>query len=123
MAKRILIVDDSSTVRQQVGLTLTGAGYDVLEASDGQDGAEQIDKNELALVICDVNMPRMNGIEMLTKIKRTDGTPRPPVIMLTTEGQPALIEKAKAAGARGWIIKPFKPDMLIAAVRKIAGAS
>lgn len=123
MAKKILIIDDSRTVRQQVGIVLSEAGYEILEASDGLDGAEKIAVNgELSVVICDVNMPRMNGIEMLSFIKQEPKNANLLVLMLTTEGQPALIAQAKAAGAKGWLVKPFKPDLLLATVRKLAGA-
>jgi two-component system chemotaxis response regulator CheY len=124
MAKKVLIVDDSRTVRQQLGIVLTEAGYEVVEATDGLDGAEKIAaSNDLAMVICDVNMPRMNGIEMLTFLKQDPRNANLLVLMLTTEGQPALIARAKAAGARGWIVKPFKPDLLLGTVRKLVGAA
>jgi two-component system chemotaxis response regulator CheY len=124
MAKKVLIVDDSRTVRQQLGIVLTEAGYEVVEASDGLDGAEKIAAStDLAMVICDVNMPRMNGIEMLTFLKQDPRHANLLVLMLTTEGQPALIARAKAAGARGWIVKPFKPDLLLGTVRKLVGAA
>jgi len=118
---RILIVDDSATVRQQVSLALTGAGFEVVEAVDGQAGAETIEaEDDLSLVICDVNMPRMNGLEMLERIKAGGQRDHLPVVMLTTEGQPALIKRAKAAGAKGWIVKPFKAAQLVAAAKKLA---
>jgi two-component system, chemotaxis family, chemotaxis protein CheY len=124
MAKKVLIVDDSRTVRQQLGIVLTEAGYEVVEASDGLDGAEKISaSSDLAMVICDVNMPRMNGIEMLTFLKQDPRHANLLVLMLTTEGQPALIARAKAAGARGWIVKPFKPDLLLGTVRKLVGTA
>ncbi|MCA9631041.1 MAG: response regulator [Myxococcales bacterium] len=119
MAKTILVVDDSASVRQQVRLALSQAGFDVLEAGDGQAGLDQITANDgIAAVVCDVNMPRMNGIEMVEKVA---GSPRKgvPIVMLTTEGQPAMIQRAKAAGAKGWIVKPFKPDLLVAALNKL----
>jgi two-component system chemotaxis response regulator CheY len=123
MSKKVMVVDDSRTVRQQVGLVLSQAGYDVLEASDGIEGAEKITTTkDIAMVICDVNMPRMNGIEMLSLLKRDGQNSDLLVVMLTTEGQPGLITKAKQAGAKGWIVKPFKPDMLLATVRKLVGA-
>ena len=123
MAKKIMIVDDSRTVRQQVGGVLTEAGYEVVNASDGLDGAEKISvANDLAMVICDVNMPRMNGIEMLSFLKQDARNANLLVLMLTTEGQPALIAQAKAAGAKAWIVKPFKPDLLLGTVRKLVGA-
>jgi two-component system chemotaxis response regulator CheY len=117
--KKVLVVDDSQTVRQQVGLALRQAGYDVVEAVDGVDGAAKLDSS-IAMVICDVNMPRMNGLEMLESIQREGKNANIPVVMLTTEGQPALIERAKKAGAKGWIVKPFKAELLVAAVKKLA---
>lgn len=121
MSKKILIVDDSATVRQQVSMALTQAGFDVTQAVDGQDGAEKIDSDPaIKLVVCDVNMPRMNGIEMLTKVKAGGKHADLPIIMLTTEGDPGLIAKAKKAGAKGWMVKPFKPDLLVAAAKKLA---
>jgi two-component system chemotaxis response regulator CheY len=109
----VMVVDDSAPVRQQVSSALRQAGYTVVEASDGQDGLEKLGASPaVAMVICDVNMPRMTGIEFL---ERLGG--RLPVLMLTTEGQPELKKKAKALGAKGWIIKPFKPELLIEAVK------
>ena len=122
MAKKVLVVDDSRTVRQQVGLVLGAAGYEVLEAVDGIEGVEKIEKlKDLSMVICDVNMPRMNGLEMLQTVKGGGKNATLPIIMLTTEGQPALVAQAKAAGAKGWIVKPFKPELLVAAVKKLTG--
>jgi two-component system chemotaxis response regulator CheY len=124
MAKKILVVDDSRTVRQQLGGLLTGAGYEVVHASDGIEGVETISAMpDLSLVICDVNMPKMNGVDMLTLVKQDPKNAKLSVLMLTTEGQPALITRAKQAGARGWIVKPFKEDLLLATVRKLAGAA
>jgi two-component system, chemotaxis family, chemotaxis protein CheY len=121
--KRVLVVDDSATVRQQVGMALKQAGYDVCEACDGLEGAQKIAGDpQIAMVICDVNMPRMDGLAMLEKIRAEARRPTPPVIMLTTEGKPELIQRAKSAGAKGWIIKPFKAELLVAAVGKLVGA-
>ncbi len=121
MSKRILIVDDSATVRQQVGQALQQAGFEVIEAVDGVHGAEIIGCTpDIAVVICDVNMPRMNGIDMVHQVKQDPTNASLPIVMLTTEGQPALIKKAKEAGAKGWIIKPFKAVQLIAAVQKLS---
>jgi two-component system, chemotaxis family, chemotaxis protein CheY len=120
MSKKILVVDDSNTIRQQVGMCLTGAGYTVVEASDGVEGLDAIKSTpDIAMVICDVNMPNMNGIEMLEAVHADGKFNALPVIMLTTEGQPALISRAKKAGAKGWIVKPFKPDLLLAAAKKL----
>src|SRR5688572_29853661 len=106
MPKQILVVDDSVTIRQQVGLALTTAGFTVLEAADGADGLDQVARNpELSLVLCDVNMPRKNGIEMLEAMKAGGCHAGLPVLMLTTEAAPALVDRAKKAGAKGWIVK------------------
>jgi two-component system chemotaxis response regulator CheY len=119
--KRVLVVDDSATVRQQVSLALTEAGYDVVEAIDGADGLDRIKGDKtIAMVISDVNMPKLNGIEMLEALKRDAVRPGLPVVMLTTEGQTALLDRAKAAGAKGWMVKPFNPAALIGAVKKLA---
>jgi two-component system chemotaxis response regulator CheY len=120
-AKKVLIVDDSQTVRQQVARALNMAGYDVLEAVDGVDGQAKVDES-VAMVILDINMPRMNGLELLEAIKRDAKNANLPVVMLTTEGHPQLIERAKKAGAKGWIIKPFKAELLVAAVTKLIAA-
>lgn len=119
--KKILVVDDSASVRQQVSLVLGQAGFHVIEAVDGIDGVEKINGNDdLAVVICDVNMPRMNGLELVEKVRAGNQRALLPIVMLTTEGQPALMQRAKQAGAKGWIIKPFKADILIATVKKLA---
>src|SRR5688572_20527165 len=123
MNKKVLIVDDSSTIRQQVASALTKAGFDVIEAADGVEGSERIDlQRDIAAVICDVNMPRMNGIDMVAIVKRDQKNAALPMIMLTTEGQPELIAKAKTAGAKGWIVKPFKSELLVATIKRLTGA-
>jgi two-component system chemotaxis response regulator CheY len=124
MSKKVLVVDDSASVRQQVTMALSQAGFSVIEAVDGQDGIDKISAtNDLAAVICDVNMPRMNGLELVEKVQASNLPRRLPIVMLTTEGQPALIQRAKKAGAAGWIIKPFKADLLIQAVQKLTAAA
>lgn len=115
--KRILIIDDSEAVRRQVAQTLAPAGYDVVEAADGMEGLNLIKSVQPALVLCDLNMPRMGGMELLAELSRTP--PLPLMVMLTTEAQPALIRRARELGAVGWIVKPFKADLLIAAVNKL----
>jgi len=119
--KNILVVDDSPVVRQQVSSALRSAGFVVFEAVDGQDGAEKIAATpSVSIVICDLNMPRLNGIEMLEKV--LPERPDLPVVMLTTASDPELVSRARRAGAKGWMIKPFKPAALVAAVRKLVGA-
>jgi two-component system chemotaxis response regulator CheY len=115
--KKVMIVDDSAPVRQQVGLALREAGFEVVEAVDGKDGVDKLSAEPgISVVICDVNMPRMNGIEFLSSVRG-----KCPVVMLTTEGQAELMSQAKSLGAKGWIIKPFKAPLLVAAVQKLAG--
>jgi two-component system chemotaxis response regulator CheY len=121
--KKILVVDDSPTVRQQIQLALKDCGFEIVEAGDGAEGLAIIaGDREIGLVILDVNMPRMNGLEMLEKVKQGDENTGLLVIMLTSEGQQSLIERAKKAGAKGWIVKPFKAELLAAAVRKLMAA-
>lgn len=118
MSKKVIVIDDSQTVRQQVGLALSQAGFEVVEAVDGKEGLTTIQKTkDAAMAICDVNMPRMNGLEMLEALAQSGS--KLPVLMLTTEGQPQLIERAKKNGAKGWIVKPFKAELLVAAVKKL----
>lgn len=120
MDKKILVVDDSATVRHQVRAALAGNGFEILEAADGVEGLEQITTQaDLAAVVCDVNMPRMGGLQMLELVKAKGLLPALPVIMLTTEGQPALVQQAKALGAKGWIVKPFKPHLLVLTMLKL----
>ena len=119
MGKKILVVDDSPTIRQQVTAVLGQAGFTPVEAVDGVDALTKVDA-ATALMICDVNMPRMNGLELIEKLHADARHAGLPVVMLTTEGDPAHIDRAKRAGAKGWIIKPFKGELLVAAVRKIA---
>ena len=120
LSKRVLVVDDSATVRQQVGVALKQAGYEMIEAVDGADGLDKLASDgEIAMVICDINMPRMSGLEMIEQVALNKGIKKVPIVMLTTEGQPALIQRARQAGAKGWIVKPFKPDLLVATVNKL----
>ena len=120
MSNKILIVDDSATVRQQVGLALQQSGFETVEANDGVQGLEAVQADaSIAAVICDVNMPRMNGLDMVRAVKAQGRFADLPIVMLTTEGQPSLIREAREAGAKGWIIKPFKAVQLVAAVQKL----
>ena len=120
MGKKIIVIDDSQTIREQVGTTLRQAGFDIVEAVDGVDGTDVIERTpDAALVICDVNMPNRSGLELLEGLRKDDKHKALPVLMLTTEGQPQLIERARRSGAKGWLVKPFKADLLLAAVRKL----
>lgn len=120
MSKKILIIDDSATVRHQVRTALAEGGFEVLEANDGVEGLAAISACEqLAAVICDVNMPRMDGLQMLKIVSSQGRLAKLPVLMLTTEGQPALVKQAKEAGAKGWMVKPFKPEHLVATMQKL----
>jgi len=120
MSQKIIVIDDSDTVREQLSIVLTGAGYEIIEAEDGLQGANAIrDNPSAALAICDVNMPKLSGLDMLELLKG-QGNSGMPVLMLTTEGRPDLIERARAFGAKGWMVKPFKPTMLLVTVKKLA---
>jgi two-component system chemotaxis response regulator CheY len=119
--KKILVVDDSETIRREVGKTLEPADFSVLEARDGAEGLRTAQQNpDLALVVLDVNMPVMNGLDMLDRLKQDPKTEPIPVLLLTTEAEEALILRAKKAGAKAWLIKPVKPEILLAAARRLA---
>jgi two-component system chemotaxis response regulator CheY len=123
MASKVLVVDDSMMVRQQVKRALTVADFSVVEAQDGMDALEKLSANpDVALVVCDVNMPRMGGMDFLEALRKLPTFGALPVVMLTTEAQPELVARAKTFGAKGWIIKPFKPELLLAAAKKLAVA-
>jgi two-component system chemotaxis response regulator CheY len=122
MSKKILIVDDAKTIRQQVNFTLTKSNFTVIEAADGLEAIQKLRENpDIAVIVSDVNMPELNGIEMTKKINNSEDLPHPPILILTTEGANELVTQAKAAGAKGWVVKPFKPENLIEAVKKLAG--
>ena len=120
MAKTILIVDDSSSLRSVVKIALTRAGYEVIEAGDGKEALTQLDKaGKVNLIVSDVNMPNMDGISFVTEVKKHPRHRFTPVVMLTTEGQDAKKEQGRAAGAKAWITKPFNPPQLLDAVSKL----
>ena len=119
--KKILTVDDSSSVRQMVGFTLRSAGYEVVEAVDGKDGLGKAGAHKVDLVITDLNMPVMDGIEMITEIRKLSDHSFTPILMLTTESQPEKKDAGRKAGATGWIVKPFNSDQLVSVVRKLIG--
>ncbi len=120
MAKTILIVDDSSSLRTVVKLALVRAGYEVHEAGDGVEGLSKLDSvSKVNLIVSDVNMPNMDGITFVTRVKQHPRHKFTPVIMLTTEGQDAKKDQGRAAGAKAWIVKPFNPPQLLDAVSKL----
>ena len=119
MKKKILIVDDSASLRQVVRITLTGAGYEVIDACDGRDALTKLDGTRINLVISDVNMPNMDGITFVTEMKKLPAYRFTPVIMLTTESQDDKKRAGQAAGAKAWVVKPFQPAQMLAAVAKL----
>jgi two-component system chemotaxis response regulator CheY len=119
MAKTILIVDDSPSLRQVVAMTLQGAGFDVIEAGDGKIALSKLDGRKIHLVISDVNMPNMDGITFVTEMKKLAAYKFTPVIMLTTESQEAKKLQGQAAGAKAWVVKPFQPAQMLNAVAKL----
>jgi two-component system chemotaxis response regulator CheY len=121
VSRKILAVDDSASIRQMVKLTLTGGGYDVISAVDGNDGLAQAKTTRADLVLTDLNMPGMNGIELIKQIRQLPAYMGVPIIFLTTESDAGLKQQAKAAGATAWIVKPFQGDQLLTAVRRVLG--
>lgn len=121
MAKTILAVDDSASMRKMVHFTLTGAGYDVVEAVDGQDGLELAKGRQVNLVITDQNMPRMDGLTLIRNLRDIPGYKSVPILMLTTESSDEMKAQGRAAGATGWLVKPFAPQGLVNVVKKVIG--
>jgi two-component system chemotaxis response regulator CheY len=119
MAKTIMTADDSASVRQMVSFTLKQAGYDVLEAVDGKDALAKLNGAQIDMLITDLNMPNLDGIGLIKGVRGTPNHKFIPIIMLTTESQEAKKTEGRAAGASGWIVKPFKPEQLLAVVRKV----
>ena len=122
MAKTILVVDDSASLRAVVKMALGAAGYEVIEAGDGREALDKLSRfapQKVHLVVSDVNMPVMGGIEFVTKLKQNPAFRFTPVVMLTTEGQDAAKEQGRAAGAKAWMMKPFNPAQLLNAVSKL----
>jgi two-component system chemotaxis response regulator CheY len=119
MAKSVLVVDDSSSVRQVVGIALKSAGYDVIEACDGKDALSKLNGQKVHLIISDVNMPNMDGITFVKEVKKLPSYKFTPIIMLTTESQESKKMEGQAAGAKAWVVKPFQPAQMLAAVSKL----
>lgn len=119
MAKTIMVVDDSASLRNVVCIALKGAGYDVIEAADGREALSKLTGQKVHLIVSDVNMPNMDGITMVREIKKLDAYKFTPIMMLTTESQPEKKQEGRAAGAKAWLVKPFQPPVLLDAVSKL----
>ena|SRR5579883_1277508 len=118
--KTILTVDDSATVRQMVSFTLKASGFEVIEATDGQDALTKLGQ-PLSMVVTDLNMPSLDGIGLIKKLRAHPTCKYVPIVVLTTESEAAKKQEAKAAGATAWIVKPFRPEQLVAVVQKVLG--
>jgi two-component system, chemotaxis family, chemotaxis protein CheY len=121
MSKTILAVDDSGSLRQMVVFSLKAAGYQVIEAVDGQEGLEKAKQHLFDLVLTDQNMPRMDGLSLIRALRKLTNYQRVPILMLTTESSDDMKAKGRAAGANGWLVKPFDPQRLTEVVRKVIG--
>lgn len=119
MSKTILVVDDSPSLRQVVSISLTGAGYDVIEGCDGRDALSKLDGRKISLIISDVNMPHLNGLGFAAEVRKHPSYRFTPILMLTTETDEAKKDVARAAGAKAWLVKPFRPDQMLSAVGKL----
>lgn len=121
MAKTVLAVDDSASIRQMVSFTLKSAGYEVVEAVDGIDGLDKAKNRSVNLVLTDQNMPRMDGLALIKALREMPQYGTVPILMLTTESSDTMKTQGRAAGATGWLVKPFDPQKLIEVVRKVIG--
>lgn len=119
MAKTLLAVDDSKTMREMVAFTLQEAGYNVLQAEDGKDALNVLSTNKVDGIITDLNMPNMNGFDLIRAVRANGDNKFVPILMLTTEGDDSKKQEGKSAGATGWIVKPFNPEKLIDVVKKV----
>lgn len=117
--RKILAVDDSASIRQMVSFTLQSAGYEVVDAVDGQDGLAKAGKNKFDMIITDLNMPNLDGIQLITAVRQLPGYTFIPILMLTTESQAEKKDAGRKAGATGWIVKPFNAEQLTAVLRKL----
>lgn len=120
MAKTVMIVDDSASLRTVVKMALKGAGYEVVEGSDGNDALSKLGGQKVHLIITDLNMPNLDGIGFVKQVKQRAEYKFTPIIMLTTEGQEAKKQEGQAAGVKAWVVKPFQPDQMLSAVAKLA---
>lgn len=121
MKKKVLTVDDSRTMREMVTFTLKSAGYDVVEAADGQQALSMLGTNKVDLIITDLNMPVMDGLTLIRKVRAIPTHRTLPILMLTTESDEKKKSEGRSAGATGWIVKPFNPDKLVSVVQKVCG--
>lgn len=121
MKKKVMTVDDSRTMRDMVSFTLRGAGYEVVEAADGQQAMSAIAATKVDLVITDLNMPVMDGLTLIRRLRAIPAHRTLPILMLTTEADESKKAEGRAAGATGWIVKPFNPDKLVSVVQKVCG--
>jgi two-component system chemotaxis response regulator CheY len=121
MAKCILVVDDSETVRQVLQLTLVNAGFDVVEAEDGVEALDKLSGAQIDMLITDLNMPNMDGLELIKKVREKGSHRFTPIVMLTTESSEEKKLAGREAGASGWIVKPFKPEQLLKVVKMVLG--
>jgi two-component system chemotaxis response regulator CheY len=119
VARTVLVVDDSVTMRQMVAFTLGKAGFSVVEAGNGEEGLRRLENKEVDLIITDLNMPVMDGIEFIRRVRGRGGSRYTPVLMLTTESHESKKMQGKAAGATGWIVKPFNPERLVQVIGKV----
>ncbi len=117
--KRVMTIDDSASMRQMVTFTLETAGFEVVQAVDGRDALAKLQGGDIHLFLADLNMPNMDGIELTRRLRATSEYKFVPIVLLTTESQADKKQQAKAAGATGWIVKPFEPDKLVAIVKKV----
>jgi two-component system chemotaxis response regulator CheY len=121
MTKTILAIDDSASIRQMVAFTLKSAGYEVLEAVDGQDGLDKAKHHAVDLILTDQNMPRMDGLTLIRTLRALPSYKTVPILMLTTESSDVMKQQGRAAGATGWLVKPFDPQKLLEVVKKVVG--
>lgn len=121
MVKSILAIDDSASIRQMVGFTLKSSGYEVVDAVDGMDGLEKAKSKTFNLILTDQNMPRMDGLTLIKSLRALPQYKTVPILMLTTESSDAMKQQGRAAGATGWLVKPFDPQKLVEVVRKVIG--
>lgn len=121
MSKTIMTVDDSASIRQMVSFTLKQAGYQVVEAADGREALSKLNGTPIQMILTDLNMPNMDGIDLIRQVRANPTYKFIPIVMLTTESQTEKKLQGKAAGATGWIVKPFKPEQLLAVIKKVLG--